>query len=432
MRQTGGVTSTGAALGNWAAPRAGSPLAAVLELPGSKSLTNRLLILAALADGPSIVRRPLRARDTLLMADALRGLGIGVRDVEGDWQVTPASMHSATIDTGLAGTLMRFLPPVAALAHGEVHFDGDERARERPMGTLLDGLRQAGVNVSATDRLPFTVTGAGRVRGGKVVIDASASSQFVSGLLLAAARFDEGVTVAHLGDRSVPSLPHIEMTLDVLRAAGVCVRQPSPTSWAVSPGPISARDVTIEPDLSNAAPFLAAPLIAGGAVTISGWPGSSTQPGVELIGLLARMGAAVRRDEAGLTVTPDGPLQGIDVNLRDVTELTTTVAVLAAFADSPSRLTGLAHTRGHETDRIAALAAELSRAGADVVEEEDGLIIGPRPLHGCVWQTYADHRMATAGALLGLGVDGVEIDDIATTSKTIPDFIGLWSRMLGS
>jgi 3-phosphoshikimate 1-carboxyvinyltransferase len=421
------VTTTAA----WPAPLAHEPLDARVELPGSKSLTNRYLVLAALADGPSVIARPLRARDTQLMADALRALGVTVTDDGSDWRVTPGPLHGARIDTGLAGTVMRFLPPVAALADGDVHFDGDARARERPMDTLLDGLRQAGVEISPGDRLPFTVAGHGRVRGGTARVDASASSQFVSGLLLTAPRFEQGITLEHSGPRAVPSLPHIEMTLDVLRRAGVQASQLSPSAWRVEPGPIAARDVTIEPDLSNAAPFLAAALIAGGSVTVPGWPEHTTQPGAELVDLLARMGAAVRRPADGVTVTRDGPISGIDVDLRDVTELATVIAVLAVLADSPSHLRGLAHTRGHETDRITALATELTRAGAEVIEDDDGLTITPRPLHGCVWRSYADHRMATAGALLGLAVRDMQVDDIATTGKTLPDFPGLWMSMLG-
>jgi 3-phosphoshikimate 1-carboxyvinyltransferase len=431
VRQTWGVSTPADAATTWRAPLSRGPLSAHLELPGSKSLTNRLLIVAAIADGPSVLRRPLRARDTLLMADALRTLGVGIDDVADDWRVVPAPLHGGTVDTGLAGTVMRFLPPVAALANGDVRFDGDERARERPMNALLDGLRQAGVSIDGTDRLPFTVTGTGHVPGGTVHVDASASSQFVSGLLLAAARFDDGITVVHNGSRVVPSLPHVEMTLDVLRASGVSVQTPTISSWRVDPGPITARDVAVEPDLSNAAPFLAAALVAGGSVTIADWPSSTTQPGAELARLLARMGASVTHNGRDLTVTREGPISGIDVDLRDVTELATVIAVLAALADSPSRLTGLAHTRGHETDRIAALATELTRAGAAVDEDEDGLTITPKPLHGCVWRSYADHRMATAGTLLGLAVDGIEIEDIATTGKTLPDFPGLWTSMLG-
>ena len=406
---------------------------AQVELPGSKSLTNRALVLAALSDGPSRIEGPLRARDTDLMADALRALGVAIADDGDDWLVTPGPLHGGVVDAGLAGTVMRFIPPLAPLADGAVTIDGDERARDRPMWTLIEALRQAGavVDDAGRARLPFTVRGTGSLPGGTVEIDASISSQFVSGLLLAGARYDKGIEVVHAGQRDAVSLPHIEMTIHTLRQAGVEVATPTPTSWRVPPGPIRAHDAVIEPDLSNAAPFLAAALVTGGEITVPGWPASTTQAGDELRDLLIRMGGDVSLGEAGLVVRGTGAITPIDADLRDVTELATAIAALAALADGPSRLTGLAHTRGHETDRIAALSTEINRLGGDVVQSEDGLHITPRPLHGGLWQAYADHRMATAGAIIGLAVDGVQVDDIATTSKTLPDFAGMWSRMLG-
>jgi 3-phosphoshikimate 1-carboxyvinyltransferase len=420
--------------GHWPSPRARKPLRARIELPGSKSLTNRALILAALSDGPSRIVRPLRARDTELMAEALRTLGITIDDVNGDWQVTPGPMHGGVIDTGLAGTVMRFVPPLAALARGPVTMDGDERARERPMWTLIEALRQAGVIVedAGRARLPFTVRGTGSVPGGTVEIDASISSQFVSGLLLAGSRYDKGIEVVHSGADAAVSQPHIEMTIDALRRAGVEVVSPTPTSWQVAPASIRAHDVVIEPDLSNAAPFLAAALVTGGEVTVPGWPATTTQAGDELRDLLVRMGADVVQDESELTVRGTGTITGIDADLRDFPELATVIAALAALADGPSRLTGLAHTRGHETDRLTALSTEINRLGGAATDSADGLHITPQPLHGGVWHAYADHRMATAGAVIGLAVDGLQIDDIETTGKTLPDFAGMWSRMLDS
>jgi 3-phosphoshikimate 1-carboxyvinyltransferase len=354
--------------------------------------------------------------------------------VGGDGQVTPGPMHGGVVDTGLAGTVMRFIPPLAALARGPVTLDGDERARERPMWTLIDALRQAGVVIedAGRARLPFTVRGTGSVLGGTVEVDASISSQFVSGLLLAGSRYDKGIEVVHSGGRATVSQPHIDMTIDVLRRAGVEVVSQTPTSWRVLPATIRACDVVIEPDLSNAAPFLAAALVTGGEVTVPGWPADTTQAGDQLRDLLVRMGGEVTRDAAGLNVRGTGTIAGIDADLHDVTELATVVAALAALADAPSRLTGLTHTRGHETDRVTALSTELERVGAEVTESYDGLRIVPRPLHGGVWHAYGDHRMATAGAVIGLAVDGVEVDDIATTGKTQPDFPGMWSRMLAS
>jgi 3-phosphoshikimate 1-carboxyvinyltransferase len=416
----------------WAAPRATKPIDATVVLPGSKSLTNRYLLLAAIADGPSRIVAPLRARDTELMANALRTLGVEVAEDGPDWVVTPGPLRGGAVDTGLAGTVMRFVPPLAALADGPVTFDGDEYARERPMATLLDGLRQLGVEVAdgGRGRMPFTVHGRGAVAGGAVELDTSASSQFVSGLLLTAARFDKGVELTHVGAGPVPSQPHVDMTLEVLRAAGVDATETAPGTWRVAPGPVAAGAYVVEPDLSNAAPFLAAALITNGRVHVPGWPHATTQPGDALRDLLARMGADVHLDDGGLTVTGTGTIRGLDADLRDVTELATVLAALAARADGPSRLTGLKHVRGHETDRLAALHRELTAVGADVVEEEDGLVITPAPLHGALWHAYADHRMATAGAVLGLAVEGVEVDDIAATTKTLPDFPGLWSTML--
>jgi 3-phosphoshikimate 1-carboxyvinyltransferase len=405
---------------------------ATVALPASKSLTNRLVLLAALADAPSRLVAPLRARDTLLMADALRSLGASIVDDGADWVVTPAPLHGGTVDTGLAGTVMRFVPPVAGLADGAVAFDGDAYARERPMTSLLDGLRQAGIEVDdgGRGRLPFTVRGQGAVPGGAVHIDASSSSQFVSGLLLAGARYDKGVEVTHTGSTAVPSQPHLDMTLAVLNNAGVTAEAPAPGVWRVAPGTVAGGTFAVEPDLSNAAPFLAAGLITGGTVRIPGWPTNTTQPGDALRELLAAMGAQTRLDEAGLTVTGSGRLAGLDADLGDVSELVTVLAVLAAVADGPSQLRGIGHMRGHETDRLAALATELSRLGGDVTDEGDGLIIRPKPLHGGVWHAYADHRMATAGAVLGLVVPGVEVDDIGCTAKTLPDFPGMWTALL--
>jgi 3-phosphoshikimate 1-carboxyvinyltransferase len=396
-------------------------------------MTNRALVLAALADGASVIRCPLRARDTELMVDALRALGIVVHDDGDDWRVTPGPMHGAVVRTGLAGTVMRFVPAFVGLARGPVTFDGDERARERPMWALIDGLRQAGVIVedAGRERLPFTVRGTGAVTGGLVQVDASESSQFVSGLLLSGARYDKGLELVHTGRHPVPSQPHLDMTVDMLRGVGVEVARPSASSWQVPPGPVQAATITVEPDLSNAAPFLAAAVVTGGSVTVPGWPRQTFQPGDALPELLSRMGARIERTRDGVTVTGTGSVHGLDVDLRDVTELATVIAAVAVLADGPSRLRGLAHTRGHETDRIVALATELSRLGGSVIELDDGLAIRPRPLHGAVWHAYGDHRMATAGAVLGLIVDGVRIDDITATRKTLPDFPAMWSGLVG-
>ena len=417
---------------DWPAPRASGPVKAAVRLPGSKSLTNRFLVLSAIAEGTSRLRSPLRSRDTLLMADALRALGVQVDDDGEDWVVTPHPLRGgARVDCGLAGTVMRFVPGVAALADGDVAFDGDEGARVRPMGPVLAALRTLGVQVDDGGRgtLPFTVSGRGRVPGGAVTLDASTSSQFVSGLLLAGARYDEGVTVRHVG-KPVPSEPHIAMTIEVLRDCGVVVDDLEPNTWRVEPGRVAALDVEVEPDLSNAAPFLAAALVTGGRVTVAGWPSRTTQAGDGIRDILDAMGADVTLDREGLTVAGTGDIEGIDVDLHDVGELTPVVAAVAALAHSTSWLRGIAHLRGHETDRLAALATEITALGGDVTETDDGLRIRPRPLHGGLVRTYHDHRMAMAAAVLGLAVDGIVIQDVDTTAKTLPQFTSRWSALV--
>ena len=424
----------------WIAPVASGPLNAVVSLPGSKSLTNRELVLSALASEPTLLTAPLASRDSALMIEALRLLGAEIEVLpNGDLKVSPATFdRSASIDCGLAGTVMRFVPPISVLSKGDVRFDGDLAARRRPMNTTIDSLRALGVEVTdeGASALPFTVHGNGSVAGGSVTIDASASSQFVSGLLLAAARFENGLTLQHDGEH-LPSMPHIEMTLDCLEKRGVKVSTANldgkgglPT-WRVEPGSISGGTFAIEPDLSNAGPFLAAAMVAGGSVTITGWPDSTTQVGDEFDGILQQMGAKIERTDAGLTITGTGEIHGIDIDLSIGGELTPVIAALAAIADSPTVIRGVAHLRGHETDRLAALATEINRIGGIARETADGLEIDPSDnLHGALWETYEDHRMATAGAIIGLRVPGIQVEDIKTTSKTMPDFDKLWLNML--
>ena len=418
------------ALAPWPAPVAASPVTATVPVPGSKSLTNRALVLAAQATGPSRIVAPLRSRDTDLMAAALGSLGTRVVVEGDDWLVTPGPLTGpAHVDCGLAGTVMRFLPPLAATGRGPTTFDGDEAARRRPMATVLDALRALGVRVDG-DRLPFTVDARGAVPGGTVEIDASASSQFVSGLLLSAPSFTGGVEVRHVG-APVPSMPHIEMTVQTLRAVGVIVDDSVPDRWRVEPGPVDPWTTPIEPDLSNATPFLAAAAVTGGRVTVPHWPAETTQAGDAIRGLLAAMGVTVELGPDGLTVTGPAALHGLDADLHDVGELTPTVAAIALFADSLSRLTGIGHLRGHETDRLAALTQDITAVGGRVEEHADGLTIHPGPLHGGQWRAFADHRMATAGAIVGLRVPRVLVDDVATTAKTLPGFEAMWTRMLG-
>ncbi|MEV6251002.1 3-phosphoshikimate 1-carboxyvinyltransferase [Streptomyces sp. NPDC051742] len=427
----------------WPAPYARGAVDATVTVPGSKSVTNRALVLAALASEPGWLRRPLRSRDTLLMAEALRTLGVRIEEGVGPdgsgeaWRIIPSPLRGeATVDVGNAGTVMRFLPPVTALADGPVRFDGDPRSHERPLHGVIDALRALGARIDDEGRgaLPMTVHGAGGLDGGTVEIDASSSSQFVSALLLSGARFNQGVEVRHVGTR-LPSLPHIRMTVDMLRAVGAQVDEPehggAPDVWRVAPSALRGRDLVVEPDLSNAQPFLAAALVTGGRVTVRDWPERTTQPGDALREIFTEMGGSCELTEAGLTFTGTGRIHGIDVDLGEVGELTPGIAAVAALADSPSTLRGVAHLRLHETDRLAALTKEINELGGDVTETEDGLHIRPRPLHGGVFHTYHDHRMATAGAIIGLAVEGVQIEDVATTAKTLPDFPTMWTEMLG-
>jgi 3-phosphoshikimate 1-carboxyvinyltransferase len=413
----------------WLAPSTQDQLAATISLPGSKSLTNRELVLSAIATEPTTLTGLLISRDSSLMIEALRTLGTQIEVSGTTAVVTPRPLFGpAKIDCGLAGTVMRFVPALATLASGQIDFDGDLAARKRPMKTTIDSLRALGVSVSG-ESLPFAIEGTGQVDGGTIEIDASASSQFVSGLLLIGARFKNGLTVSHVGEH-LPSIPHIEMTIDRLQKRGVEASQTGPASWAVEPGEISGGEIRIEPDLSNAGPFLAAAMVAGGSVKISNWPKKTTQVGNDFDGILQQMGATVERVGDDLVVSGTGSIRGIDIDLSTGGELTPVVAALAALADSPSQIRGVAHLRGHETDRLSALVSEINSLGGDATETPDGMIIKPAKLHGGLWKTYEDHRMATAGAIIGLRVPGVEIEDISVTSKTIPEFVQLWEQML--
>jgi 3-phosphoshikimate 1-carboxyvinyltransferase len=410
-------------------------------IPGSKSVTNRALILAAQANSPSILRRPLISRDSQLMVAGIKSLGIGIEESlttlngeeELSWKVTPGPLYGeCRIDVGNAGTVMRFLPPLAALAKGEVSFDGDPRSYERPLGPVIKALEELGISVDHENRfsLPLTVQGNGQIKGGNLTIDASASSQFLSALLLVAPSFTDGLIVQHKGS-TLPSMPHIEMTVEMVRQFGGTVDVDSKQqTWSVKPSQLHGCDVVIEPDLSNAAPFLSIAMVCGGSVTIADWPQTTTQPGDQLRTILTSMGATVAINEKGLTVTGNGRIHGIDIDLHDVGELTPSIAALAALADSPSYLRGIGHLRLHETDRLAALTREINALGGDVVEEESALRINPAPLHGGVFHTYDDHRLATAGAVLGLVIKDIEVENIETTRKTLPDFPGLWRSLL--
>lgn len=435
----------------WPAPTANGPLDATITIPGSKSLTNRALPLAALASEPTTIRGALSSRDSDLMIGALRALGtqIEASDHGSTLHITPGPVTGdVTVDCGLAGTVMRFIPPIAALADGPVRLDGDPAARQRPMGPVLRALTDLGVSVTSSGDqsqasagpagesnvpgyLPVVVHGTGAVHGGEIEVDSSASSQFVSALLLAAPRFADGLTVRHVGE-VLPSKPHIDMTIACLRDRGVSVAEPADGVWQVAPGPITGGEVRIEPDLSNAAPFLAAALAAGGTVRIPGWPAESTQPGMLLPGFLQQLGAQVEVTDGVLSVTGTGTVAPVDLDLSAAGELTPAIAALAALADGVTHLRGVAHLRGHETNRLAALVTEITRLGGQAEELPDGLVIRGGNLHGARVETYADHRMATFAAIIGVAVPEVGVVDVATTAKTIPDFPGLWRELFDS
>jgi 3-phosphoshikimate 1-carboxyvinyltransferase len=429
-------------MSNWSAPfrsgltAASKPISATVIIPGSKSATNRALILAALATTPSRIRKPLSSRDTDLMVKGLQSLGCKVEQIKTDqgfdYQVTPGKLSGPTqIDVGNAGTVMRFLPPIAALATGLIHFDGDERSHQRPIGPVLSALEQLGVSVEHNNKykLPITINGAGKIEGGTVEIDASASSQFVSALLLVAPATQEGITIKNIGP-SLPSAPHIEMTIQMLEKFGATVQRTA-SSWSVKPCQLIGQDLVIEPDLSNAAPFMAAAMICGGSVKVSDWPLNTTQPGDQLRSIFTKMGAKVELNASGLTITGSGKIDGIDIDLGDVGELTPSIAAVASLATTPSALRGISHLRLHETDRLSALASEINNLGGSVIEGPGDLIIKPGKMNASqVFRSYEDHRMATAGAIIGLAVEGVIIENIETTRKTLSDFPGMWQAML--
>ena len=423
----------------WPAPTRGrNSVNATVVIPGSKSVTNRALILAAQAQGKSVLHRPLVSRDTELMAAGLQSMGIKIEMEKDSWTITPSKLTGpAKVDVGNAGTVMRFLPPLSALASGDISFDGDPRSYERPLGPVIQALENLGISIEHGGRysLPMVVKGKGEIIGGSLTIDASASSQFLSALLLIAPSTTNGITAIHRGS-ALPSMPHIDMTVAMLGDFGASVEvDVSKNTWTVKSGKLQGQNLTIEPDLSNASPFLSIAMVCGGSITIADWPKSTTQPGDQLRDIFTQMGARVEFVDGGLKITGGESIHGIDIDLHDVGELTPSIAALAALADSPSHLRGIGHLRLHETDRLAALTREINALGGNVTEDETSLRITPaspfgKDLHGGTFHTYDDHRLATAGAVIGLVVPGVTVENIATTRKTLPDFPGLWQSLV--
>ncbi|WP_026924583.1 3-phosphoshikimate 1-carboxyvinyltransferase [Glycomyces arizonensis] len=420
----------------WTPPYAESELDAVVRVPGSKSMTARALILASLASGPSAIRHPLHSRDTLLMVDGLRSLGVGIDTADEElWTVTPPPQGlrgGADVDCGLAGTVMRFLPPVAALADGPVAFDGDPHARRRPNDGVIKALRGLGIEVDDGGRaaLPFTVHATGRVAGGELAVDASKTSQLISALLMAAPRFEHGLDLRHVGHQPVPSRPYLDMVVQMLRQAGAEVDDSEENRWRVAPGELHGREWAIEPDLQNAAPFLCAAVAVGGRVTVLDWPTETTQAGDRIRDILTDLGSRVEWSRGGLTVIGAPSTLPVDLDLADASELTPSLAALFGINRGPSSIRGVAHIRGHETDRIAALTKELTKLGAEVLEYDDGVKISGCATRPMTWETYADHRMAHAGAIVGLVTPGFKVSDVACTSKTWPGFAKAWEQAI--
>lgn len=423
----------------WAAPHATQPLDATVNVPGSKSLTNRFLVLAALATAPVHITGGLKSSDSDHMIGALRALGTNVDDAGEDWTITPAPVRGGGhVECGLAGTVMRFVPPMVLLADpadGPVTFDAAPSAKGRPMEPLLNALRALGATVTSigAETFPFTVTPPTDVPT-EVEVDSSDSSQFVTALLLIAPRLPGGLTVRHVGHK-LPSLPHIDMTCENLRDAGIQVDQPDERTWVVHPGPLALGTIRVEPDLSNAGPFMAAAVVTGGTVRIPGWPSHTTQPGAYYPQIFEQMGATCTLEDGVMSVTgPTDTLHGIEADLSPAGEIAPTISAICALADGPSRLTGIGHLRGHETDRLKAIAAEVQGLGGECEDHEDALTFGGLPAHGLtatVMDSYHDHRMATFASIIGLKVPGVQILNVGTTAKTMPDFPQMWRGMVG-
>ena len=443
-------------MNTWHIPRADAPLQATVRVPGSKSLTNRYLVLAAQAAGTSVIHNPLYSRDTRLMMDALRNLGVTISaeniqeitentaDTQGSLSVTglgkatsnpilpgnpdrSAQKDAAHIDCGLAGTVMRFVPPLVATWGGAAHFAGDAQALSRPIAPLLSALRTLGATVTGT-AVPFTISARPGLSGGRIDIDASASSQFLSALLLSGASWPDGLQIRHTGS-SLPSVAHIEMTLANLRDYGVDVRHISTNEWHVFPGIPRARSVTVEPDLSNAATFIAAAVVTGGQVEVMHWPERTTQAGNAICDIARRCGATVELLADRLRVTGSHRVLGGDFDLGDIGELTPVVAAMLACSTEASAMTNIGHLRGHETDRLAALARELQNLGAKVEETETALYINSPVKYGGEWETYHDHRMVMAAAVVGAFIGDVHARNPGTVAKTLPNFVPLWEEM---
>lgn len=416
------------------------PLDATVAVPGSKSITNRALVCAALADGESVLHQALDADDVAAMRDGLAALGIQVEEAGPPDEIGNVTLavrgcagrptaDVAVVDARHSGTTSRFLMPVAALTTGVVRVDGSLGLRARPMGPAIDALRQLGVTVTdagSPGHLPVDISD-GPVAGGEREVPGSASSQFLSGLLMAGPAMRTGLVVRVAGP--LVSRPYVDMTVAVMERFGVTVERPDRDTFAIEPQTYRATELAIEPDASAASYAFAAAAIVGGRVTVEGLGTSTLQGDLRFVDVLESMGASVERHPDRTTVAVEGTLRGIHVDMRHISDTAQTLAVVAAFAEGPTRVTGIGFIRGKETDRIAAVVTELRRLGIDAEEELDGFLVRPGPLRPAVVETYDDHRMAMAFALAGLRAPGIRIADPGCVAKTFPGFWAFLERL---
>lgn len=409
------------------AVRSRGPIHATVRPPGSKSITNRALVCAALAAGPSVLQGALDSEDTEVMIEALKQLGFGIvpRWAEASINVEgrggAISAGSGQLYVANSGTTVRFLASLVSLSNGVFQLDGSPRMRQRPIGDLVESLRQLGVDAQAEslgDCPPVTIRAAG-LRGGRATVRGDVSSQFLSGLLLAAPYARTPVTLVVEGE--LVSRPYVSMTLAVMKAFGIETECREMREFHVPRGQYRGRLYAIEPDASAASYFFAAAAIAGGEVTVEGLSAESLQGDVRFVDVLKRMGCRVAFGADRVTVA-GGKLQGLHVDMNAISDTVQTLAAVALFAEGPTSITGVAHIRHKETDRITALATELRKLGAIVEEWPDGLSITPATLRAAAIDTYQDHRMAMSLALVGLRQPGVVINDPGCTAKTYPNF----------
>lgn len=411
------------------------PLQAAVRVPGSKSLTNRALVVAALADGITVLDNALLSDDSHRCMESLARLGFAVEarppavSVAGRGGLIPAG--SAELYVGNAGTAARFLTALVTLGHGEYVVDGDARMRERPIEDLVAALRQLGVDAAGTAGCPPVRVRARGLPGGRAAVSGEISSQFLSGLLMAAPAAQAPVTLEVAG--RLNSRPYVDLTLAVMADFGVTVERDGYARFHVRPQCYQARGVyAIESDASAASYFFAAPAICGGVVRVAGLSRRSRQGDLAFLDVLARMGCQVTDGPDWIEVgrDPAAPLQGVDVDLSDLPDTAQTLAAVAPFAAGPTTIRGIASARVKETDRVAAACAELARLGVPVTEHADGMTIAPaRELRPAIVETYRDHRMAMAFALIGLRVPGVQISDPGCVSKTFPDFFQVLEQL---